>query len=90
VVRPRVKRNRIKRFKAWQSAQHRKHPFTWWCVVIALSLLSFRALYGAVMTWPVFRGYFLCFAIFWGTCIGMLPITAIFRSGQNITEDIFK
>jgi hypothetical protein len=80
----------IKRFFRWQWAFHARHTFTWWLIVIGICLFSVRILVDAIATWGPFRAYFAFFVIFWGSCIGMLPIVAIYRSGQNIIEDIFK
>jgi hypothetical protein len=78
-----------KRFRRWVMGARGPHPWLWWSSVIAICLISLRVLFAAMGEWPVFKGYVICFGIFWFTCIGMLPITAIYRTGINVTKEIF-
>lgn len=86
---PKVRKHYLRRLILWQGIQRYAHPFCWWVAVIALTLISLRILIGAMAAWPVFKGYVICFGVFWFTCIGMLPITAIARTGINVTKEIF-
>lgn len=86
---PKVRKHYLRRLIDWQSDNRILHPFCWWVAVIALTLISLRILIGAMATWPVFKGYVIAFGVFWFTCIGMLPITAIARTGINVTKEIF-
>lgn len=86
---PKPSKSYWRRFKRWQGINRHIHPWIWWCSVIAICLISLRILIGAMATWPVFRGYIIVLGVFWFTCIGMLPITAIARTGINVTKEIF-
>jgi hypothetical protein len=78
-----------RRFSRWVAGARGSHPWLWWSSVIALCLISLRILFAAMATWPDFKAYVICFGVFWLSCIGMLPITAIYRTGINVTKEIF-
>jgi len=80
--------NAARRFINWQNVNRHLHPFTWWCALIAICIISFRILWAAMVAWPAFRGYVIFGGFFWFTCIGMTPILAIYRTGINITKEI--
>lgn len=86
---PKLRKHYLRRFRTWQRIQRYAHPFAWWVALIVITLISLRILIGAMATWPVFRGYLIVLGVFWFTCIGMLPITAIARTGINVTKEIF-
>ena len=86
---PALPRARKTRLEMWRRLQKSKHPFMYWVVLITVSITLFLIVYNLLKAWPVFRGYFGIFALFWFFAIGMMPFVAVAHTGANLIKEMF-